>query len=72
MKKYKKRFVKEYKQLRKRTQKLYKLTVKLDADTLDFTPDSPLWVLKDQLTAMENYLHCLDLRAEYENIDLGD
>lgn len=70
MKGYKKRMVKEYNQLNGRIKKLEKILIKLEADTLEFKTVTPIWVLRDQLDAMQNYRHVLLVRAEYENIEL--
>jgi hypothetical protein len=70
MKAYKKRMVKEYKQLHKRAKKLQKILIKYEAGTLEFSPDTPIYVLQEQLRAMNEYCHALRLRAEFEGIDL--
>lgn len=44
---------------------------KAEAHNLDFTPDCPLNVLIAQIHHMGNYLHAMEVRAEYEGIDLG-
>ena len=45
--------------------------IKAEAHNLDFTPDCPLDVLIAQIHHMGNYLHAMEVRAEYEGIDLG-
>ena len=67
---YKDRFKAEYYQTKIRHDKLSKMIVKYEAGTLNFTPDCPLGVLKDQRDAMNDYLYELELRAEIESIDL--
>lgn len=67
---YKKRMVKEYNQLNKRIKKLDKILVKLEAGTLTFDADTPVYVLQSQLDIMKHYRHMLLVRAEYEGIDL--
>ena len=67
---YKKRFVAEYRQTKIRYDKLDAMTVKYEAGTLDFKPDCPLELLKEQKGFMGNYLRCLKKRAEIEGIDL--
>lgn len=67
---YKKRFCAEYWQTKIRYEKLHRMTIRYEAGTLDFTPDCPLALLKEQKAAMGNYLHALEVRAEIEKIDL--
>lgn len=67
---YKERFKAEYWQTKIRYDKLHAMIVKYEAGTLDFTPDTKLEILKVQASSMGNYLYCLELRAEYEHIEL--
>ena len=67
---YKERFKADYQQTKIRYDKLRKMIVKHDAGTLGFEPDCPLSVLNDQLYYMNEYLKCLEIRAEIENIEL--
>lgn len=67
---YKVRFVAEYWQTKIRYEKLKNMCNKYEAGTLDFIPDCPLELLRKQQNAMGNYLGCLEMRAEYENIDI--
>lgn len=69
---YKIRFVKEYKELKERYEKLHKMIVKAEAGTLDFEPDCPLDLLKQQAKAMGEYLHILEIRSEIERIDINE
>ena len=69
---YRERFRAEYFQLKIRHDKLAEMTVKYEAKTLDFEPDSPLKVLNKQRKMMYEYLRCLEIRAEYEGIDLSE
>ena len=46
------------------------MTVKYEAGTLDFTPDCPLDLLKEQKKHMGNYIRTLKIRAEIEKIQL--
>lgn len=69
---YKERFKAEYWQNKIRYQKLHKACVKYEAGTLHFTPNSSLELLQRQAAAMGEYLHCLELRAEIEGVDLED
>ena len=67
---YKDRFKGEYWQTKIRYDKLHKMVVKYEANTLDFTPATPLDVLKKQLSYMDMYLYTLELRAQLEGIEL--
>ena len=67
---YKDRFKAEYLQTKIRYMKLSQMIVKYDAGTLDFTPDCPIDLLKNQASAMSDYLHTLEVRAEVEKIKL--
>lgn len=69
---YKERFKAEYHQLKIRIDKLTNMLVKYDAGTLDFVPSCPIGVLKDQLSAMYDYMYALQVRAEIENIELRE
>ena len=67
---YKERFIAEYHQTKIRYDKLDDMTVKYEAGTLNFTPSCSLELLKEQKKHMGNYLRCLKIRAEIENVDL--
>lgn len=67
---YKERFKAEYLQAKIRYDKLDAMTVKYEAGTLDFTPDCPLDLLKEQKKHMGNYIRTLKIRAEIEKIQL--
>lgn len=67
---YKERFKAEYYQTKIRYEKLHRMCIKYEAGTLDFTPDCPLDLLKEQKAAMGNYLRCLEIRAEIEGVTL--
>lgn len=67
---YKRRMIDEYAQLKDRAEKLNHMLVKMEADTLEFTPNCPHWLLQEQLGAMDKYKHILEVRAEYEGVDL--
>ena len=67
---YKERFKAEYHQTRIRYDKLHKMCIKCEAGTLDFTPTCSLELLKEQKSAMGNYLYCMEMRAEIEGIKL--
>lgn len=67
---YKERFRAEYWQLKARYMKLHNMVVKYEAGTLNFTPSCSLELLKHQKRAMGEYLNCLEIRAEIEEIIL--
>lgn len=67
---YKERFKAEYFQTRIRYEKLHAMTIKYEAETLDFTPSCPLNLLKEQENSMYDYLRTLEVRAEIEGIKL--
>lgn len=70
MKDYQKRFVDEYHALKDKYTKLHKMVIKYEAGTLEFEPNCPLDLLKQQKAAMGQYLYCLELRAEIGKITL--
>ncbi len=65
---YKDRFLGEYLETKIRYNKLHKMLIKAEAHNLDFTPDCPLNVLVAQIHHMGNYLHAMEVRAEYEGL----
>ena len=67
---YKDRFKGEYWQTKIRYDKLHKMVVKYEANTLDFTPNTPLDILKKQLSYMGMYLYTLEIRAQLEGVEL--
>ena len=67
---YKERFKAEYRQLKIRYNKLYRMVVKYKAGTLTFVPSCSLELLIEQLRAMGNYAMLLEARAEIEGISL--
>lgn len=67
---YKERFKAEYYQTKIRYDKLHKMLVKYEANTLDFEPKCPIELLMEQIEHMEKYLYILEVRAEIENIEL--
>lgn len=70
---WKDRFKAEYKQLKDKYDKLHSMCIKYEAGTLDFEPNCPLSLLKEQKATMGNYLRILEARGEIENVDLkGD
>ena len=70
MEDWKERVVKEYKELKDRYTKLHRMCVKYEAGTLDFEPNCPLDLLKEQKAVMGRYLNILEIRAEIEDITL--
>ena len=68
---YQVRMANEYRELKERYQKLHRMIVKYEAGTLDFEPDSPIDLLKEQRNAMHVYMTILEIRAEIESVDLG-
>ena len=67
---YKERFKAEYYQTKVRYNKLHRMVTKYEAGTLEFTPTCPINLLREQKAAMGQYLHCLEVRAEIEGVDL--
>ena len=67
---YKERFMAEYQQTKIRYDKLHKMIVRYEADTLSFEPKCPIELLKEQARHMGNYLYVLEVRAELEGITL--
>ena len=67
---YKERFKAEYYQTKIRYNKLHKMMVKKEAETLDFEPKCPDEILNNQLYYMGEYLKYLEVRAEIEGIEL--
>ena len=70
MEDWKIRMVQEYRQLKERYEKLHRMIVKIEAGTIEFTPNCPLHLLQSQARAMGEYLYCLEIRSEIEDIDL--
>lgn len=48
------------------------MTVKYEAGTLDFTPNCPLEILKEQKKFLGNYIRILKIRAEIEKVELPE
>lgn len=70
MEDWQRRFIDEYNALKDKYTKLHKMVVKYEVGTLEFEPNCPLDLLKQQKAAMGQYLYCLELRAEIEKIAL--
>lgn len=69
---YKERFKAEYYQTKIRYDKLHKIIVKYEAGALEFKPDSPIELLKQQAAAMGQYLYSLEVRSLVEKINLWE
>lgn len=67
---YKNRMKAEYLQTKIRYDKLHKMIVKYESNTLDFEPSCSLELLKKQANAMGEYLYCFECRAEIEGVEL--
>ena len=67
---YKERFKAEYYQTKIRYEKLHQMCIEYEAGTLNFEPSCSLELLKKQKAAMGQYLHCLEVRAQIEDIFL--
>lgn len=65
------RFVIEYEELAGRAKKLNNILDKYDAGVLDFQPQTPIGVLRAQLSVMCAYMAILEDRAEFEGVDLS-
>ena len=65
------RLVIEYKELANRAEKLHTMLDKYDAGLLDFTPQTPIGLLRAQLSVMCAYMEILEERAEIEGVDLS-
>ena len=48
------------------------MIVKYEAGTLNFTPSCSLDLLKKQAAAMGQYLYCLEVRAQIEQVELSE
>lgn len=67
---FRERFIAEYQQTKIRYNKLHAMIVKYEAGTLEFSPVTPLEILKKQASFMGQYLYTLELRAQLEGIEL--
>lgn len=68
---YKKRFIKEYKELLERTCKLGVMLNDYEDNKLDFIPDTSFELLQAQYHTMLSYLYIIEQRASIENINLN-
>lgn len=67
---YRERFRAEYFQTKIRAHKLATMISAYERDELDFTPQTPLLILLQQLAQMLEYLSTLALRGQIEGISL--
>ena len=65
------RFLLEYEELADRAKKLQAILDKYDAGVLDFKPQTPIGLLRAQLSIMSAYMAILEERAGFEDIDLS-
>ena len=65
------RFVIEYEDLANRAEKLRAILDKYDAGLLEFSPQTPIGLLRAQLSIMCAYMSILEERAEIEGVDLS-
>ena len=65
------RFLVEYKELADRAKKLQAILDKYDAGLPDFQPQTPIGLLRAQLSVMRAYMAILEERAEFEDVDLS-
>ena len=70
MEDWQRRFIDEYHSLKDKYTKLHKMVVKYEAGTLEFEPKCSIEVLKNQKSAMGQYLYWLEVRSEIEGIEL--
>lgn len=70
LKDYQVRFVDEYNTLVNRYMKLNRIINLYELDKLDFTPNCPIELLKEQSDAMWNYINILLRRSEFEGVEL--
>lgn len=64
------RFKAEYWQTKIRYDRLHVMTIKYEANVLDFEPKCSLELLNEQKRQMSLYLHALEVRAAIEGIKL--
>lgn len=67
---WKKRFKKEYYELRERFIRLEYMVSEYEKGTLKFKPNCPIDLLKSQLSVMYSYLYILQERVKIEGIKL--
>lgn len=69
---YKARFKAEFNQIVIRINGLADMLIKMDNNTLEFTPKCSKELLETQLVTMKAYAELLEVRAEVERIKLYD
>lgn len=69
---YSSRSIGEYWFVKDKYEKLHRMIVLREAGKLDFTPKCPMEQWKAQAAAMGEYLHQLEIKAAYEDIDYDD
>lgn len=67
---YKKRMSAEYVQARIRAKRLKNMLDKYEKGELEFTPNTPIEVLKKQLSIMVDYIKVLEDRANIEGVEI--
>lgn len=72
MEAYKLRMIDEYRELKKKYDKLHVLLVRHDAGKLDSQLSCPIDLLRKQASVMGQYLYILETRAVIEDICLGE
>ncbi|MCY7186396.1 crAss001_48 related protein [Streptococcus gallolyticus] len=70
MEDYKVRFIKEYKELKERADKLCRMLDRWLNNDLDFVPSCSFELLESQYHVMKAYLSILEQRAKIEGIEL--
>ena len=67
---YEEEFRDEYHRIRRKVTELHEMLAKYEAGTLDHALTCSPSLLKKQLSAMEKYLYCLEVRSHVEKINL--
>ena len=66
------RRIDEYRELKKKYDKLHTMLVRYDAGKLDFQLSCPIDLLREQASVMGRYLYILETRAVIEDICLDE
>lgn len=69
---YRSRAIGEYYFVKDKYDKLHSAIIKREAGTLDFDPKCPIEQWKSQASAMGQYLHQLEVKAEIEGYSLDE
>lgn len=64
------RMQREYRETKKRYEKLHRMVTKYEAGVLEFTPNCSIDLLKQQKKHMGEYLHDLEVGAFVEGVEL--